>query len=139
MGEESKDTGMVAYIDGKPVDPIQGIPELSTLEEPEAKTGGQEIMAAKFEGTISTEQLAEAAETIRAAFAALTATFERVAEVVRAAVSAIAWGYELERAIQWEEIYNPRLVHFYRHTKKGRIRKKYAKRIMAWYFEEVPR
>lgn len=143
MGEENKATEMVAYIDGQPVGAIQGIPEMSTLEEPESQAGNLEtlkaVAAAKFEGAISAEQLEEAVETIRAAFAALAATFERVAEVMRDAVSAIAWGYELQRAIQWAEIYNPRLVHFYRHTKKGRIRKKYAKRIMAWYFEEVPR
>lgn len=139
MGEENKATEMVAYINGQPVGTVQEIPELSALEEPVAGTGGQQIVAARFEGTISTEKLAEALEPLHAAFHAVTATFERVAEVMRAAVSTIAWGYELQRAIQWAEIYNPRLVHFYRHTKKVRIRKKYAKRIMAWYFEEVPR
>ncbi len=112
MGEENKATEMVAYIDGQPVGAIQGIPEMSTLEEPESQAGNLEtlkaVAAAKFEGAISAEQLEEAVETIRAAFTALAATFERVDEVMRAAVSAIAWGYELQRAIQWAEIYNPR-------------------------------
>lgn len=137
MGEGNKDTSVVAYIDGKPVGEIQEIPELSMLGVPETETGGQEIVAAQFDGTISTEKLAEVTETLRAAFAALTATFEQVAKVMQDAASAIAWAYELERALQWAEIYKPQLVHIYRHTKKGRIREKNAKRILAWYREEV--
>ena len=63
--------------------------------------------------------------------------FEQLARSLGRFAAAIALGYELRKAIQWAEVYNLKLAHFYHHTKKRRIRKKYAKRILAWYREEV--
>lgn len=40
---------------------------------------------------------------------------------------------EQAQAVKWAEIYRPRLANIYRHTKKGRVRKKYRKRIVAEY------
>lgn len=37
----------------------------------------------------------------------------------------------------WESVDNRPLYNRYRHTKKKRIRKKYAKRILEWYRTEV--
>ena len=44
---------------------------------------------------------------------------------------------ELKTAVRWASAYNRPLAYRYRHTKKKRTRKKYAKRILAWYREEV--
>ena len=38
---------------------------------------------------------------------------------------------------RWAEVANRPLAARYHRTKKKRIRKKYAKRILAWYREEV--
>ena len=44
---------------------------------------------------------------------------------------------EFREAMRWASVYNRPLAYRYRHTKKKRTRKKYAKRILAWYREEV--
>ena len=44
--------------------------------------------------------------------------------------------HEMETALRWASVDNRLLYNHYRHTKKKRIRKKYAKRILAWYREE---
>ena len=44
---------------------------------------------------------------------------------------------EFQEAMRWASVYNRPLAYRYRHTKKKRTRKKYAKRILAWYREEV--
>ena len=130
MGEENKATGMVAYMNGKPVGVCEEIPTLTELD-PVAEA---EAVAS---GTITAEKLAEVTETIRAAFDALTPAFEQLARSLRRVATTIVLGYELQKAIQWAEVYNPKLAHFYHHTKKRRIREKNAKRILAWYRAEV--
>lgn len=130
MGEENKATEMVVYLDGKPVEICEEIPaltELAPAAETEAAAGG----------TVTAEKLARATETICAAWDALAPTFERLYRLFRRFAAAIALGDEIQNAIRWAEVYNPKLAHFYHHTKKRRIRKKYAKRILAWYREEV--
>lgn len=129
MGEDSKATGMVAYIGDKPVGICEEIPTLTELEPVTAEE-------AAARGTVTAEKLAEVTETINAAFAAIVPTFEQLARSLGRFATAIALGYELQKAIRWAEVYNPKLAHFYHHTKKRRIRKKYAKRILAWYREE---
>ena len=130
MGEENNAAGMVAYMDGKPVEICEEIPTLTELEPVTAEE-------AAARGTVTAEKLAEVTETINAAFAAIVPTFEQLARSLGRFAAAIALGYELQKAIRWAEVYNPKLAHFYHHTKKRRIRKKYAKRILAWYREEV--
>lgn len=44
---------------------------------------------------------------------------------------------ELAKALRWASVGNRPLYNRYRHTKKKRIRKKYAKRILEWYRTEV--
>ena len=44
---------------------------------------------------------------------------------------------ELETALRWARCFNRPLYNRYVHTKKKRIRKKYEKRIMAWYRTEA--
>lgn len=130
MGEENKATEMVAYIGDKPVGICEEIPALTELDP----VAGTEAIAG---GTVTAEKLAEVTETIHAAFDALAPAFEQLARSLRRVATAIVLGYELQKAIQWAEVYNPKLAHIFHHTKKRRIRKKYAKRILAWYREEV--
>ena len=44
---------------------------------------------------------------------------------------------EFHKALLWAEAANRPLAARYHRTKKKRIRKKYAKRILAWYREEI--
>ena len=129
MSEENRAAGMVAYMNGKPVGICEETPPPTELEP----VAGAEATAG---GTVTAEKLAEATETIRAAFDALAPTFEQLARSLGRFAAAIALGYELQKAIRWAEVYNRKLDHIYHHTKKRRIRKKYAKRILAWYREE---
>lgn len=130
MGEENKATEMVVCLDGKPVGICEEIPTLTELEP----VAGAETIAG---GTVTAEKLAEVTKTIHAAFNALAPAFEQLARSLRRVATAIALGYELQKAIRWAEVYDRKLAHIYHHTKKRRIRKKYAKRILAWYREEV--
>ena len=129
MGEDSKATGMVAYIGDKPVGICEEIPALTELDP----VAGAEAVAG---GTVTAEKLAQVTVTIHAVFDALAPTFEQLARSLGRFAAAIALGYELQKAIRWAEVYNRKLAHIYHHTKKRRIRKKYAKRILAWYREE---
>ena len=49
----------------------------------------------------------------------------------------VAAQQEMETALRWASVDNRPLYTRYRHTKKKRIRKKYAKRILEWYRTEV--
>lgn len=79
--------------------------------------------------TVDPEKLAAAAETLRNAWAGIMASFEVAAEVEAR--------HEMEMALRWASVDNRPLYNRYRHTKKKRIRKKYAKRILEWYRTEV--
>ena len=50
---------------------------------------------------------------------------------------AIRAAEEFRKALRWAEAANRPLAARYHHTKKKRIRKKYAKRILEWYRTEV--
>ena len=43
----------------------------------------------------------------------------------------------METALRWASVDNRKLYNRYHHTKKKRIRKKYAKRILEWYRAEI--
>ena len=79
------------------------------------------------------EKVAEAAETIKA----LAVIWAEAAAAMRNMVAAMVRAREMEKAIRWAEVANRPLAARYHRTKKKRIRKKYAKRILAWYREEV--
>ena len=76
------------------------------------------------------EKVAEAAETIKA-------LADELAVIWAEAAAAMVRAREMEKAIRWAEVANRPLAARYHRTKKKRIRKKYAKRILAWYREEV--
>ena len=68
-------------------------------------------------------------------------TFCVALEEAAAAVTKI-WGAvqaaeEFRKALRWAEAANRPLAARYHRTKKKRIRKKYAKRILTWYREEI--
>ena len=65
------------------------------------------------------------------AWADVSITMEATAEGLRAFFCSL----ELAMAVHLARIFEPELVHRYRCTKKKRTRKKYEKRILAWFRE----
>ena len=58
-------------------------------------------------------------------------------EWLRKVAAEVLKDQELETALRWARCFNRPLYNRYVHTKKKRIRKKYEKRIMAWYRTEA--
>ena len=83
------------------------------------------------------EKVAEAAETIKALADELAVIWAEAAAAMRNMVAAMVRAREMEKAIRWAEVANRPLAARYHRTKKKRIRKKYAKRILTWYREEI--
>lgn len=130
MGPDGKDTAQAAvYIDGQPVQYAGEI----TLPEQVERPAPPLLSSMGF----TMEQANEAARYLAEAFRIF---YDQLAEAVRAVAD--AWGAivaaeEFRKALRWAEAANKPLACRYHRTKKKRIRKKYAKRIMAWYREEV--
>lgn len=130
MGPDGKDTAQAAvYIDGQPVQYAGEI----TLPEQVERPAPPLLSSMGF----TMEQANEAARYLAEAFRIF---YDQVAEAVRAVAD--AWGAivaaeEFRKALRWAEAANKPLACRYHRTKKKRIRKKYAKRILAWYREEV--
>lgn len=122
MGEQNTSAAAV-YLDGKP---LGAIGELE-LSEPEPG--------------VTEEQAAEACRKLGEAWAQATMTIEAVAPAfcrwIRKVAAEVAAQQEMETALRWASVDNRPLYNRYRHTKKKRIRKKYAKRILEWYRTEV--
>lgn len=91
--------------------------------------------------TVDPEKVAAAAETLRKAWAGIMTSFEVAAEAFGKRIRSVAAGvearHEMKTALRWASVDNRPLYNRYRHTKKKRIRKKYAKRILEWYRTEV--
>ena len=130
MGPDGKDTAQAAvYIDGQPVQYAGEI----TLPEQVERPAPPQLSSMGF----TMEQANEAARSLADAFRIF---YDQLAEAVRAVAD--AWGAivaaeEFRKALRWAEAANKPLACRYHRTKKKRIRKKYAKRILAWYREEV--
>ena len=62
---------------------------------------------------------------------------ERAGKALARVWQAARVALEFQEAMRWASVYNRPLAYRYRHTKKKRTRKKYAKRILTWYREEV--
>lgn len=122
MGEQNTGTAAV-YLDGKP---LEAIGELE-LSEP-----GPGVTA---------EQAAETCQTLSRAWGQLTVEVGQLAEDfcrwIRKVAAEVEAQHEMETALRWASVDNRPLYNRYRHTKKKRIRKKYAKRILEWYRTEV--
>ena len=121
MGPDGKDTAQAAvYIDGQPVQYAGEI----TLPEQVERPAPPLLSSMGF----TMEQANEAARYLAEAFRIF---YDQLAEAARAVAE------EFRKALRWAEAANKPLACRYRRTKKKRIRKKYAKRILAWYREEV--
>lgn len=138
MGPDEKDTGpLTVYMDGRPVGIAGGeIPEISlTAEEPV-----EAVPSAAFSGgsvTITLEQASEAMKSLAGAWDAICTTLEQAGKAVARVWAVYCGALEFREAMRWASVYNRPLAYRYWHTKKKRTRKKYAKRILAWYREEV--
>ena len=122
MGEQNTSAAAV-YLDGKPLGAI-GELELSELEP-----------------GVTAEQATEACRKLGEAWAQVTMTIEAMAPAfcrwIRKVAAEVEAKHEMEMALRWASVDNRPLYNRYRHTKKKRIRKKYAKRILEWYRTEV--
>lgn len=122
MGEQNTSAAAV-YLDGKPLGAI-GELELSELEP-----------------GVTAEQATEACRKLGEAWAKVTMTIEAMAPAfcrwIQQVAAEVAAQQEMETALRWASVDNRPLYNRYRHTKKKRIRKKYAKRILEWYRTEV--
>lgn len=130
MGEENRADELVVYVDGQPVGRIEEITLPEVDAAPEEAMGLEDSLAPfSMQMTISYKEAEAAMEEITrqaaAARGAIQAFFRRIVEV---------WEeIQLREAVRWAEEYNRPLAWRYHRTKKKRTRKKYAKRIMAWY------
>lgn len=90
---------------------------------------------------VSAERAAEACRKLGEAWAQATMTIEAVAPAfcrwIRKVAAEVEAQHEMETALRWASVDNRPLYNRYRHTKRKRIRKKYAKRILEWYRTEV--
>lgn len=90
---------------------------------------------------IDAEQLAEAARLLSEVWQNIVRTIEEVAgslgNWLKAVAAEVEAQHEMETALRWASVDNRKLYNRYRHTKKRRTRKKYAKRILKWYRAEV--
>ena len=122
MGEQNTSDAAV-YLDGKP---LGAIGELE-LSEPEPG--------------VTAEQATEACRKLGEAWAKVTMTIEAMAPAfcrwIRKVAAEVEAKHEMETALRWASVDNRPLYNRYHHTKKKRIRKKYAKRILEWYRTEV--
>lgn len=141
MGEENRADDLVVYEDGQPVGRVGEfqLPEITVAPVEPAPLYSEEEMAAEFaafgEGmTIAIEQAEENfRELWEKASMALEGVGKALADMWRRIMAGAYW----EDALRWAEAYNRPLAWRYHHTKKKRTRKKYAKRILEWYREEI--
>lgn len=130
MGPDGKDTAKAAiYIDGQPVQYAGEI----TLPEQVERPAPPLLASMGF----TMEQANEAARYLAEAFRIFCDQLAEAARTVADAWGAIVAAEEFRKALRWAEAANRPLACRYHRTKKKRIRKKYAKRILAWYREEI--
>ena len=133
----------MAYIDGQPVEvPLKPIQvTVAHVEDGEIIPDTPDFSA----GGVSAADAADALATVSKAWADISITMEMAAEGIREffhAMEPAAEGIQkffnaivLAVAVRCAMVLEPAMAHRYLHTKKKRIRKKYEKRIMAWYRE----
>ena len=79
----------------------------------------------------------ELAKAIREITAGVLTTVNSFCRWIQRVAAEVAAQQEMEMALRWASVDNRPLYNLYPHTKKKRIRKKYAKRILEWYRTEV--
>ena len=92
-------------------------------------------------GGVGAEQIVAAydriADTVAQAHEAARIATEKFSRVVQRIAAKLEAQHELNTALRWAAVYNRPLYERRQRTKKLRIRKKYEKRILAWYRTEV--
>lgn len=92
-------------------------------------------------GGVSAEQMVAAfdriADAVKQANEAARIAVEKFGLAVQKIAAELEAQHELKTALRWAAVYNRPLYERRQHTKKLRIRKKYEKRILAWYRAEV--
>ena len=136
MGPDKKDTApLTVYMDGQPVGTAYGeIPEISLAEEEPTEAVPPAVISGGSM-TITLEQASEAMKSLAGAWGAIC--IEQAGKALARVWAACREALEFQEAMRWASVYNRPLAYRYRHTKKKRTRKKYAKRILTWYREEV--
>lgn len=130
MGPDGKDTAQAAvYIDGQPVQYAGEITPPEQVERP-----APPLLSSMG---LTMEQAGKVAEAMAEGFRAICIAIEEAAAAVTKIWGAIQAAEEFRKALRWAEAANRPLAARYHRTKKKRIRKKYAKRILAWYREEI--
>jgi len=110
VGPENSGGQFMGYIDGQPFEIRGPLPEFTIDDISEdMKTAGE----------------------ILEVWADIRITMEVAAEEMREFFGAM----ELATAVWLARIFEPAMVYRYQHTKKKRTRKKYEKRIRAWFRE----
>ena len=129
MGHETSGGTYVAYIDGRPVEvPLKPIQvTVAHLEDGEIIPDTPDFSA----GGVSAADAADALAAASKAWADISITMEMAAEGIQKFFHAMV----LAVAVRCAMVLEPAMAHRYLHTKKKRIRKKYEKRIIAWYRE----
>lgn len=137
-GPDEKNTGPLAvYMDGQPVGIAYGeIQEISLVAEEPAEAMPPAVISGGSM-TITLEQASEAVKSLTGAWDAVCTAIERAGKALARVWQAARVALEFQEAMRWASVYNRPLAYRYRHTKKKRTRKKYAKRILTWYREEV--
>lgn len=138
MGPDEKNTGPLAvYMDGQPVGIAYGeIQEISLVAEEPAEAMPPAVISGGSM-TITLEQASEAVKSLTGAWDAVCTAIERAGKALARVWQAARVALEFQEPMRWASVYNRPLAYRYRHTKKKRTRKKYAKRILTWYREEV--
>lgn len=140
MGHDEKNAStMTVYVDGQPVQYAGEITMPEITEDPE-RAGHAEAPPAMTCGgsvAIALDRDSEAMKSLAGAWDAVCTAIERAGKALARVWQAARVALEFQEAMRWASVYNRPLAYRYRHTKKKRTRKKYAKRILTWYREEV--
>lgn len=136
MGPKESGTAQAAvYIDGQPVQYAGEITMPEIAAEPEQVERPAPPLLASMGLTM--EQAGKVAKVMAEAFRTFCVALEEAAAAVTKIWGAIQAEEEFRKALRWAEAANRPLAARYHRTKKKRIRKKYAKRILTWYREEI--
>lgn len=143
MGPDEKNTGKIA-IYGEPDGPLVGIaageiPEIYLEEErPGVYLEGEVVEEIRNRVEKMIVQEVEAIKSVwQELYGNIYAASGVFAKWITAVAAQIEAKHELETALRWASCYYRTAFNRYRHTKKKRTRKKYEKKIQAWYREEV--
>ena len=143
MGPDEKDTGVIVIYE-EPDGPLLGtvdgeIPEIDLEEErPGVYPEGEVIEEIRNRVKKMIVQEAEAIKSVwQELYGNICEASGVFAKWITAVAAQIEAKHELETALRWASCYYRPAFNRYRHTKKKRTRKKYEKKILAWYREEV--